>query len=109
MSYASARLEPRERMYVEVVGRLVEEQQVRRDEEGLREGDAHAPAAGELSRRLGLHVDVEAEAGEQLRRARLRVIGVELVEPLVHLGERDAEPLLERVRLLEILLRDERT
>ena len=38
-------LEPDDRVQVEVVGRLVEQQQARLAEEGAREGDAHAPPA----------------------------------------------------------------
>ena len=48
-------LEPVARVEIEVVGRLVEQQQVRLAEQQLRERDAHLPAAGE---RLGRPLEV---------------------------------------------------
>ena len=47
-------LEPQDRVQVEVVGRLVEQQHVGRDEERAREGHPHAPSAGEGGDWLGL-------------------------------------------------------
>ena len=87
-------LEPRECVHVEVVGGLVEEEQVGLGEERERERDSHAPTARHLARRLLLHRHVEAQPDEQLRRARLRVVRLELFEPLVHLAQRDAKCLL---------------
>ena len=48
-------LEPVARFEVEVIGRLVEQQQVRLAQQQLGERDAHLPAAGE---RLGLPLEV---------------------------------------------------
>ena len=45
---AEPALEPDDRVEVEVVGRLVEQQQVRRAHQRAREVEPHAPAAGEL-------------------------------------------------------------
>ena len=45
------RLQPLGRLEVEVVGRLVQQQQVRRAHQQLRQRDPRAPAAGELGRR----------------------------------------------------------
>ena len=87
-------LEPRERVDVEVVRRLVEEEEVGLHEERARQRDPHPPAAAVLARRLPLHVAVEAEAAQQLRGARLGVVRVQFLEPLVHLVQRDAQLLL---------------
>jgi len=54
------RLEPEHGVQVEVVGRLVEQQHVRRDEERAGEGDAHPPPAGEGAGWPCLHLRVEA-------------------------------------------------
>ena len=70
---AQIALEPQRAFEIEVVGRLVEQQQLGLEEQHGRERDAHAPAArqraaGALLRRL-----VEAEAGQDAaRRARAR-------------------------------------
>ena len=69
-------LQPQRAFEVEIVGRLVEKQQVGPREQGRGERHAHAPAAGEgragtLLRRL-----VEAEAGEDGGGTRLRRMGV---------------------------------
>ena len=72
-------LEPVARLEVEVVGRLVEQQQVGAREQQLGERDAHLPAARE---RLGRAVEVvrrEAEAVEDRRQ--LQVDAVAVVEP----------------------------
>ena len=45
-------LEPQHRVEVEVVGRLVEQQQVRAAHQRLREVEAHPPAAGEARHRI---------------------------------------------------------
>ena len=61
-------LEPVPRLQVQVVGGLVEEQQVRLLQEELREGDAHLPAAAE---RLGFPIELrglEAQAEKNLFR-----------------------------------------
>ena len=51
--------EPQARFQVEVIGRLVEQQQIGLDEQERGERDAHAPAAGELAARAGLRSLVE--------------------------------------------------
>ena len=61
-------LEPDDGVEVEVVGRLVEQQQLRRAHQRLREVQPHAPAAGEArDRALQLFVP-EAQADEQASR-----------------------------------------
>ena len=49
--FAQPRLEPQRAFHVEVVGRLVQQKQVRLGEQRRRHGDPHAPSAGELGHR----------------------------------------------------------
>ena len=60
--------QPQRAFEVEIVGRLVEQQQVRLGEQHRGERDAHAPAAGEIRARALLRLGVEAEPGEDRRR-----------------------------------------
>ena len=72
--------EPDHRVEVEVVGRLVEQQQVGAAHQRLRQVQAHAPAAGEIGHRtldVGLQ---EAQAVEQRCRARTRRVATDLVQ-----------------------------
>ena len=77
--------QPCGRLEIEVVGRLVQQQQVGLDEERSGERDPHAPTAGEVRERHLLHRLVDAEAGEKARgprrcrvRADLRETGLDL-------------------------------
>ena len=80
-------LEPERAFEVEIVGRLVEQEQVGLGEEQGGERDAHAPAAGKVRAGPRLRRGVEAEAGEDARRARLRRMRVDIAEPCVQLGD----------------------
>ena len=90
-------LEPHGRLEVQVVGRLVEQQQRRTEIEGARERDAHAPAAAEVAALLLLHLAGEAEAEQDARRLDLAQVRVELVEALVDLAD-----LLLRLHVVEL-------
>ena len=57
-------LEPERAFEIEIVGRLVEQQQIRLGEQGGGERYPHAPAAGEGRGRTPLRSVIEAEAGE---------------------------------------------
>jgi hypothetical protein len=57
-------LEPRARLEVEVVGRLVEQQDVGPLEDGPAQGDAHLPARGKLSAAAVEVAPREPEAGQ---------------------------------------------
>ena len=57
-------LQPERRLEVEMVGRLVQQQQVGLGEEHGGERHAHAPAAGEIAAGTGLGLGIEAEAGQ---------------------------------------------
>ena len=56
--------QPQRGFEVEMVGRFVEQQQIRVGEQRGGQGDAHAPAAGKFLHRALLGGFVEAEAGE---------------------------------------------
>mmetsp|Transcript_26521 Transcript_26521/g.85032 ORF Transcript_26521/g.85032 Transcript_26521/m.85032 type:complete len:351 (+) Transcript_26521:644-1696(+) len=78
-------LEPDARLQVEVVGRLVQQQQLWRSEERLGERDAHPPAARHVLGRPVHRDEVvrKPETRQDLSRARLRAGRVELAEPVV--------------------------
>ena len=93
---AQVALEPHRAFEVEVVGRLVEQQDLRLEEQHGGERNAHAPAARQRAARALLRCLVEAEAGEDLRGARRRGVRVDVGEPLVDLG--DAMRVASRAR-----------
>src|SRR5690606_17086234 len=84
-------VEPGERGDVEVVGGLVEEQQIGILEEERRERRPHAPTAGERRGGLVEARAVEAEALEDPLRAVFAVVLLEMFELVVQLGERARE------------------
>ena len=92
------RLEPDDRLDVEVVGRLVHEQHVGPAEQHARHRDAHLPAARE---RADVAVDplvVEAEAVQDLARLALERVAAEVLVLLLHLAEarEDRDPCRRR-------------
>mmetsp|Transcript_29416 Transcript_29416/g.87303 ORF Transcript_29416/g.87303 Transcript_29416/m.87303 type:complete len:335 (-) Transcript_29416:133-1137(-) len=92
-------LQPHAGAQIQVVRRLVEDQQHGLHEEGLREGHAHPPASGHVLGVLVHHRHGEAETVEQLARPgfeRVRVHPVELV----------ADDLQEVGVLLRVLLEE---
>jgi hypothetical protein len=104
--------EPVARFEIEVIRRLVQEQQIRLAEQQLRERDPHLPAAG---KRLGLALEIrrlEPEALQHRRRLQLDAVAVVHAEGVLQIAvamehpvvlrRRDrvvAQPLLERVHL----------
>ena len=80
-------VEPERAFEVEIVGRLVEQQQVGLGEQHRGERDAHAPAAGELRAGALLRRRVEAEAGEDRGGARRRRMRADVGEPRLDLGD----------------------
>ena len=91
-------LQPDDGVEVEVVGRLVEQQQVGRAHQRLREVQAHAPAAGEARHRL-LHLLVrEAQAEQQLLGARAHGVGVGVAQRRVQLAHAGCRRRLLRPR-----------
>ena len=80
-------VEPGERRDVQVVRRLVEEQQVRIREEEARQRGPHLPAAREVAGRLVEPLRREPEAEQDPLRPPSPVVLLEVVELLVQLGE----------------------
>ena len=72
--------EPKHALEVEIVGRLVEQQQVGFGEQHRGERHAHAPAAGIFRERPALRRLVEAEPFQDSRRPRRRRMGVDIDE-----------------------------
>ena len=77
--------QPDQRVQVQVVGRLVQQQQVGRAHQRARQLQPHAPAAGEAVHRRVELVDAEAQAEQQRLRARIGVEGAGFVQqPCAH-------------------------
>ncbi len=70
--------EPERAFEIEIIGRLVEEQQVRRRKEHRRQRHAHPPAAGKFREWAALRLVIEAQTGKNMRRARRRGMGVDV-------------------------------
>ena len=75
--------QPLHALQIEMVGRLVEEQQVGSAKKELRERDAHLPAARELGTRAVEVLDAEAEAGEDLSRVALELVSAQALESVL--------------------------
>jgi hypothetical protein len=76
-------LQPQRAFEIEVVGRLVEQQQIRLAEQHARQRHAHAPAARKIGGRRVLLGEIEAETLENGRSARLRRVRVDVGQPCV--------------------------
>src|SRR4051812_10226666 len=85
-------LQPADALDVEVIGRLVQQQDLRLAEEGLREQHAQLPAGRDRAHRAVVLRDRHAQAEQQLARARLR--GVAAVFGILRLQVRRAQELL---------------
>ncbi len=78
--------EPDDSVEVQVVGRLIEQQQIRRAHQGLGQVQAHPPATGEVPD-LAIHLLVgKAQAGEQFARAGIGGVAIGSVEFRVQAG-----------------------
>ena len=96
-------LQPQQCVQVEVVGGLIEQQQIRAAHEGAREVGAPPQATGELAHRpREIRVRKSESVGEP-RRARLRTVGALRLEPCVQ--QCLARALALRLRLPELCLR----
>ena len=80
-------LEPDDRLDVEVVGRLVHQQDVGLAEQHARHRDAHLPAAGQRADVAVDPVVVEAEAVQHFAGLALERVAAEMVVFLLHLAE----------------------
>ena len=90
------RFQPQRRFEVEIVGRLVQQQQVGLGEQRRRERNPHAPAAGEFGTGALLIGVGKAQAGEDFRCARGCRMRSDVGEPALDFG--DAGGLALRVR-----------
>ncbi len=82
--------QPEDGVKVEVVGGFVEQQQIRRAHQRLREVQTHPPAAGEAADRK-IHLLVgKAQAGQQLARPRVSGITVSVIEFGMQASQRPA-------------------
>src|SRR5205807_28066 len=79
-------LEPLERLDVEVVRRLVEQQERRAEEQQAREGRAHAPAPGELGQWPGEVAHAEPEAAQDRLGRGLEPVAAESLEPVLEVA-----------------------
>ncbi|CUI62666.1 Uncharacterised protein [Achromobacter sp. 2789STDY5608621] len=80
-------LQPQHGVQVQVVGGLVQQQQLGRRHQRARQRQAHAPAAGEARHRLAPFGRLEAQAGQQLFGARGRAPGAGLDQRRLDLGD----------------------
>ena len=99
-------LEPQRGFEVEMIGRLVEQQEVGLGEEDRRERNPHPPAARQIRDGPALHAVIEAEPGEDTGRPARRRMGVDLDEPGLDLGGpqrlRPGLPFGEEARTLTV-------
>ncbi len=80
-------LHPEHGVEVQVIGRLVEQHEVRAAHQRARQVQAHAPAAGEARDRLALLRAGESQAVQQSRGAAARGVAADGVEPVVDLAD----------------------
>ncbi len=80
-------LEPEHGVEVEVIGGLVEQQQIGAAHERLREVEPHSPAAGKAADRIVVACRGKAETGQQRRRARMRRVSVDGLVTMVQQRE----------------------
>jgi hypothetical protein len=79
--------QPQRAFEVEIVGRLVQQQQVRLAEQNRRQRHAHAPAARKLPRRPILPFILEPQALEDRGGARLRGMRIDIGQPRINLAD----------------------
>ena len=79
--------EPERRLQVEMIGRLVQQQEIGLGKQQRRQGDAHAPAARELAAVALLRGLVEPETGQDTRRSGRRAGGADVGQALVDFGD----------------------
>ncbi len=91
--------EPQRRFEIEIVGRLVEQQEIGLGEQHRRQRHPHAPAAGELRAGTLLVGVGESEAGQDAGGPRRRRVGADVGEP--RLDFRDAMVIALGLRLPE--------
>ena len=91
------RLEPQRPFKIEIIGRLVEQQQIRLGEKRRRQRHAHAPPAGKFGAGALLRGNIEAEPRENCCGTRRRRMRADIDQPRLHLG--DSHRIFCRFRL----------
>ncbi len=81
-------LQPQHAFQIEIVGGLVQQQQIGAGEQDRRQRHAHAPAAGKLGTGAQLFFGGKSETRQNRGGARRRGIGVDVVEPGVDIAQR---------------------
>ena len=79
--------QPQRAFEIEIVGRLVQQQQVWRREQRRRQRHSHAPAAGEFRARPRLIRGGKSKAAQDCRRAGRRGVGIDIDQPHLNLGD----------------------
>jgi hypothetical protein len=93
--FAEPVLEPQHRVQVEVIGRLVEQQEIGAAHERLREVEPHAPPPGKGRHRVAVARFHESESRKECGRARSRAVAADVFEPVVQV--RDQRAVVRRV------------
>ena len=91
--------QPQHRVQVEVVGRLIQQQQIRRTHQCLRQVQSSAPATGKCAHGPFVGVRRKAQTVQQLAGAGTAVITVQFLDALMRAGQRVHVAVLGRVRL----------
>ena len=81
-------LKPERRIEIEMVGRFVEQQQIRRRHEGTGKVQTDSPTAGELPVRLGEVLAAEAEPVQDLAGTRLGIVSPRFLELQMQVRQR---------------------
>jgi len=82
--------QPKDRVEVQVIGRLIEQQQIRAAHERLRHIQPHAPAAGEFPHHARFIIRCEAESVHEAPRTTARVIAARRRVTRIQLSQPDA-------------------
>ena len=100
-------LQPHQRVQVQVVGRLVKQQQVGRTHQRARELQPHPPSARKAVHRVVEFGGLEAQTQDQRLRARVRVVGAGVLQLHVRVGHPVA--IVAGFRLQHLALRCEQS
>ena len=96
-------LQPLDRLHIQVVGGLIEQQQVGILQQDLAQGDAHLPAARVVGHQLLGPLGCEADCGQQLVDAGIELIAVQGFEALMQPAQL-VDQLLQVIRIAGGLL-----
>ena len=92
-------LQPLDRLHIQVVGRLIQQQQVRVLQQDFSQGDAHLPAAGVVPDQVLCPLRRETDRRQQLVDAGIQLIAVKRFKPALELAE-FLDELIQMIRIL---------